>query len=114
MANHLLEAINDFRRDNWTHEAIWQDWIADKCYYHCEYMADNNMFFHAPAELRDWCAECVSYSKVFLNERDQIRHMVFDLLGSSPSHREIILSANEIGGCYYVRDNYAIITVRAR
>ena len=109
---HLIDAIRDFKIDNRARPAAWSEWISDTCYFHCEAMAKVGNLYHTPPTIRYNTFECVCSSGLFLEERDQIRHMVFCLFGSSASHRELILGSNTIGGCYFVKDNIAYITLR--
>ena len=110
--SYLCDALNDFRRDNGIYSADFQSWISEGCFEHCKSMAALNMLYHCPQELRWDLFECVSCCDIFLNDRDQIRHSIFQLLGNSPSHRNLILSASILGAAFLKFDNKMFVTVR--
>ena len=110
----LIEAISDFRKEHNISEANWSNPISYSCLLHCVAMSERYGLYHAPEEYRDWCSECCATSTIFLDTRDQIRHMMFSLFGSSPSHTQIILQSTIIGAAYFTANNRAYITLRGK
>lgn len=112
--NYLIESINDFRYANGRSSVTWETWISDKCFYHSREMALSSFFYHAPVHFLDGLLEAVCTSHIWLNKRDQIRYMVYELLGKSPSHRDLLLNSSILGGCDFIHNNCMYITVRGR
>lgn len=108
----MLDAINRFRWQNGVGSVRHTDKIVDSyCLMHCLEMCRRNAICHAPQEyLEDW-SEAVASMQYCDDWKDRI---IFDIMGSSEGHRDLLLNSDTIAYASYIHDGVVYATVRGQ
>ena len=110
----LEKAINDFRANHGRNNATFNRIVADHCFAHCMAMAQKEEIYHAEQYYRrDW-SEAVAMASLDIDYENCIRRTIFDDLGRSELHKNIMLNNQELAVACFVLDYRVFITIRGR
>ena len=108
----MFTAINRFRAENGIEPIKYSDNLVNHyCKLHCLDMARNHDIYHAPECYLDGWSEAVAITQYSDNWSDKI---VFDVLGSSENHRNILLHNSKISCAEHVDNWMVYVTIRGR
>lgn len=110
----VVDAVNRYRiahNKYWIH--VHDSFVSNYCFRHCEAMAIAGHIYHGAFD--DWQeVVCMKTFKEGYIE-DVINQLVFDVLGNSQEHRNILLGDHHlIAGAAFVKDGLAYITIRLK
>jgi len=108
-------AINEFRAGHGI-EAVYHfdGRESDHCFSHCVAMARRGEIYHAePHYLQGW-SEAVAMLSNDGSYEDTLRKAVWNVLGASDQHRDILLRCPVLAIGVYIADNNMYITIRGK
>lgn len=108
----MLDPINRFRRQNGVSCIESTDKLVDDyCLLHCLEMAKRHDIYHAPSHYLDGWAEAVAMMQYCDDWKNEV---IFNILGSSDGHRDILINSDMISYASYM-DNWIIyVTIRGK
>ena len=108
----MLDVINRFREYNGVGPVQHTDNLVNQyCKFHCLDMSRNRNVYHAPDCYLEGWAEAVAMMSYCDHWQDKI---VFDVLGSSEKHRNILLSYNKISYADHIHDWVVYVCIRGQ
>lgn len=108
----MLDSINRFRWQNNRQSVRHTDRLVDEyCKKHCLEMARRHDVFHASECYLDGWSEAVAMMQYCDNWKDKV---IFDILGASEGHRDLLLNSDTIACADYVHDWTVYVTVRGK
>ena len=115
MTDGMIATINEFRRQNGVGPVEhWDMRMANFCRMHCLEMARRGYTYHAePCYLEGW-SEAVACHSWLSSWKELQDRLIFDVLGSSESHRRILLNYNQMAYGLWSSNWMTYLTVRAR
>jgi uncharacterized protein YkwD len=109
----IISALNDFRKSNDKNPVFsWDPVENDYCEAHCRYMAWHNHFEHTPEYLLKGKAEAIAMIAYGRDNEETIRRLIYDVLGTSREHKNIILNFKNLAYGFYAYNNCAYLTIR--
>ena len=114
----IKQLLNEFRTQNNVSPAKIDDWEENQnCLFHCHYMARIQEICHAPEYLRQRegyiLSEACGGRNFAHNPNETLRLIIFEQLGKSSEHREIMLMDNI--ACAFHMDfmnHFTYVTIR--
>ena len=109
----IRRIINEFRAANGRHPFSFPDHEANKhCLWHCQYMSYKEDVVHAPSHYLNGKSEACAMRGFYKDQYNTIRDMIFDDLGKSERHRDIILYSQELACAFYTTQYNIYVTIR--
>lgn len=109
----IVDILNEFRGNNGKpHIFCWDPVQNDYCEAHSHYLAWHDRFEHTPEYLLKGKSEAIGMSIYGRNNEETIRRLIYDVLGTSQPHRNVILNYSNLAYGFYVYDNKAYLTIR--
>lgn len=111
----MIETINEFRQRNGKSRIEnWNRVVSDYCQEHCWAMVSRGDIYHAETcYLQDWL-EAIAVCGACMDWKDTERKLIFDILGTSDKHKEILLNSNEMAYGVIMFKGMVYLTVRSR
>lgn len=110
----MREIINEFRHGNGRGHVDWYEDEMKNCELHSVAMASRGELYHAePCYRRDW-GEAIACSSIRGNWDDTMRFIIWDLLGKSEGHRQVLLNNRYLAYGYVTANNMIFLTVRGK
>lgn len=111
----IIDTINEFRRQNNKPPVLnWMSHLNDYCLLHSLEMARRKECYHSEEFYRPTYGEIVAKGSFLNNFGNSIRYMIFEVIGKSPEHRELLLNWNTMGYGYNVDKEEIYLTIRGR
>jgi hypothetical protein len=108
----MLDSINRFRKEHGVEPVKYSDNLVNHfCKMHCLAMSRAHNIYHAPSHYLDGWAEAVAMMQYNDHWKDQ---MIFDIVGASEGHRDILLKYDTIACADYVYDWVIYVTIRGK
>jgi hypothetical protein len=110
-----MDIINEFRASyGKSRVSLWDSVQNDYCWSHSLAMANRGHVYHAePCYVRGW-SEAVGMIHFIDNSEVTLKRLIFDVLGGSESHRNIILDSSHLAVGVVVHNYKMFITIRGR
>lgn len=109
----IIDIINDFRQTNGKERIFcWDPAENDYCLQHSLHMARINNLEHAPAHLLKGKAEAIGMSDFNIDTNNTSRFIIFELMGNSTRHREIILNYDNLAYGVFMHNWKVYLTIR--
>jgi len=111
----VINLINEFR-ESCSKEPVkyWNKILSDFCLTHSIAMVNSGKLYHAPEYYRRGYSEAVACCDFITDWETTLRCLIFDVIGNSPEHREILLESQEIGYGIMSDKNRVFITIRGK
>jgi len=112
----ILRTVNNFRNQNGRDSVnSWDYTVEGHCLQHSLAMSRDRNVYHAIPEYLEGWSECVAMSMVDTGNIDDILgDMIFNVLGKSEEHRNILLNANIVAGAIILNNWVAYLTLRCK
>jgi len=111
----VKDLINQFRQINGKEPVRnWNRVLDDHCLSHVLAMINSGKLYHAPEYYRKGYGEAVACCDFITDWETTLRCLIFDVIGNSPEHREILLESQEIGYGIMSDKNRVFITIRGK
>jgi len=108
----MLEAINRFRLHHEVEPIRYTDVLTNHhCQLHCFEMAKRQTIFHTPEYYLEGWSEAVAMMQYCDQWKDQV---IFDILGVSDGHRDILLNNNKLAFAGHIHDNVVYVCIRGK
>jgi len=106
----MLNSINRFRAQNGIGPVEYGDNLVNHyCQLHCYEMARRGDAVHAPDHYLNGWSEAVAIMPYNEHWKDIV---IFDLLGTSEGHRDILLHSNKISYAGHINNWVVYVTIR--
>jgi uncharacterized protein YkwD len=113
---NMVNVINGFRRQNGRSD-IW-DWdfqVCEYCRMHTYAMIRENRLYHSEPYLREGWSEAVAMCDYGGGSIDDVkRRLIYDIIGNSEGHRQIVLDSNTLAYSLVINDGKAYLTIRGK
>lgn len=108
----MINMINEFRSSHGIEPIKYRDHLIDHyCMLHCFEMAKRCNIFHAPECYLEGWGEAVAIMQYCYDWKKQV---IFDILGVSEGHRDILLHNNKIAFAEHINNGIVYVTIRGR
>jgi len=105
--------INDFRKFKGIEPSFyWHEEENKNCLEHCYYMANIGEVVHASKGHLKNKSEAVARCNFKATAEETLRHLVFEVLGKSHSHADILIGSENIAYAVHARQCTMYITIR--
>jgi len=110
-----MDVINEFRASYGKSRVfLWDSVQNDYCWSHSLAMANRGAVYHAePCFVKGW-GEAVGMIAFIDNNDVSLRRLIFDVLGQSESHRNLILDCSHLAVGIVVHNYKMYITIRGK
>ena len=111
----VRDLFNEFRQINGKEPVRnWNRVLDDHCLSHVLAMLNLGNLYHTPEHyLKDY-SEIVACCDFRNNWGETFRYLIYEVIGNSPDHREVLLESQEIGYGIMSDKNKVFITIRGR
>jgi len=111
----INEVINEFREQNGKPRVDnWNRVVSDYCTAHCWAMVSKGGLYHTEdCYLQDW-SEAIAECDCFADWSCMERALIFDILGNSPEHRDVLLNSSEMAYGIVMFRYKVFLTIRGR
>lgn len=111
----IREVINSFRSIHNRSHVNWWVWEEmDNCFKHSIAMMERNEIYHAEAHYRNDWREAVAYCDFYGSWEEAIKRLIYDVLGNSEGHKDILLDCPSLAYGLVVANNKVFITIRGK
>jgi len=109
----IKDIINSYRTHHGIPEAIDANLIEnDHCRLHCLHMLNNYTLDHTPDVFLHGKSEIVAVCNFKRNIEETEHHLIWEVINSSPGHRDILLSSKHLAHYLLIHNYKAYLTVR--
>ena len=109
----VIDIINEFRNKNGKERIFcWNPVENGHCFQHCLYMANHGYLIHAPEVFRKDKAEAIAISCFMEDNEKTIRYLLYECIGRSQEHKDIVLNYDNLAYGFYLHDYTAFLTIR--